>query len=110
MNKEEGQKGNALERYIEADKPDYVVIEKVERNITDYLDNPPITTPALAELPKNILIKDTNTIVSVETCDYDTNYFTISGEVDKVAISEKSEIFKEVYTDDSTGEKINIEE
>jgi hypothetical protein len=84
---------NALERYIEADKPDYVVIEKVERNITDYLDNPPITTPALAELPKNILIKDTNTIVSVETCDYDTNYFTISGEVDKVAISEKSEIY-----------------
>lgn len=84
---------NALERYIEADKPDYVVIEKVERNITDYLDNPPITTPALAELPKNILIKDTNTSVSVKNCGYDANYFTISGEVDKVAISEKSEIY-----------------
>ena len=84
---------NALERYIESDKPDYVVIEKVERNITDYLLNPPIITPALAELPKNILIKDTNTSVSIENCDYDANYFTISGEVDKVAISEKSEIY-----------------
>ncbi len=84
---------NALERYIEADKPDYVVIEKVERNITDYLYNPPIISPASYELPKNILIKDTNTTVSIQNCDYDANFYTISGEVDEVAISEKSEIY-----------------
>jgi hypothetical protein len=84
---------NALERYIEADKPDYVVIEKVERNITDYLLNPPIITPALAELPENILVKDTNTSVSVENCEYDANYYTINGEIDDIAISENSEIY-----------------
>ncbi len=83
---------NQLEKCIEEDKPDYVVIEKVERNITDYLLNPPIITPALAELPENILVKDTNTSVSVENCEYDANYYTISGEIDDIAISEKSKI------------------
>lgn len=84
---------NALERLIEADKPDYVVIEKVERNITDYLLNPPIITPLSAELPKNILIRDTNTSVSIENCEYDVNYFTISGEIDEGSVSENSEIY-----------------
>ncbi len=83
---------NALERYIEADKPDYIVIEKVERNITDYLLQPPIISPLSAELPKNILIKDTASHITVENCLFDANYFTISGEIDKDAISEKSEI------------------
>ena len=84
---------NALERYIEADKPDYVVIEKVERNITDYLLNPPIITPLSGKLPKNILIRDTSTSVSIENCEYDVNYFTISGEIDDDSVSEKSEIY-----------------
>lgn len=87
---------NQLEKCIEEDKPDYVVIEKVERNITDYLYNPPIITPASAELPNNILVKDTDTSVTVENCYYDANYFTISGEVDEVAVSEDSEIYVSV--------------
>ncbi len=99
---------NALERYIEADKPDYVVIEKVERNITDYLLNPPIITPLSGELPKNILIRDTNTSVSIENCEYDVNYFTISGEINEGSVSEKSEIYlsinDSVYRAYQTGE------
>lgn len=87
---------NQLEKCIEDDKPDYVVIEKVERNITDYLYNPPIITPNSAELPKNILIKDTDTSVTIESCYYDANYFTISGEVDEVTVSENSEIYVSV--------------
>lgn len=99
---------NALERYIEAAKPDYVVIEKVERNITDYLLNPPIITPLSGELPKNILIRDTNTSVSIENCEYDVNYFTISGEINEGSVSEKSEIYlsinDSVYRAYQTGE------
>jgi hypothetical protein len=91
---------NQLEKCIEEDNPDYVVIEKVERNITDYLYNPPIITPASAELPNSILIKDTDTSVTVENCYYDSNYFTISGEIDEVAVSENSEIYLSV--NDST--------
>ena len=36
---------NALERFVENYGPDHIVIQKVERNISEYLENPPILTP-----------------------------------------------------------------
>lgn len=83
---------NAFERYIEQDVPDCVVIEKVERNITDYLNTPPILTPPTGELPANITIANTNSDVTAEECLYDTNYFTVSGTVDSERITDTSEI------------------
>lgn len=83
---------NAMERYIEEDAPDCVVIEKVERNISDYLNTPPILTPPVAELTSNILITKTDSSVSVEDCMYDNNYYAISGSVDKTRIDTRSKI------------------
>ena len=83
---------NALERYIEEDAPDCVVIEKVERNISDYLNTPPILTPTLATLSDNIIIANTDSSLKIEECMYDTNYFVISGLVDAERIDDESEI------------------
>ena len=83
---------NAMERYIEDDTPDCVVIEKVERNISDYLETPPILTPPAAELTSDILITKTDSVVSVEPCMYDDNYYVINGSVDKTRIDVCSEI------------------
>lgn len=83
---------NALERYIEDDKPDCVVMEKVERNITDYLNTPPIITPAFAELPDNITIAKTDSTATMEECMYDANYYVISGVLDSKRVEEKSDI------------------
>ncbi len=83
---------NALERYIEDDAPDCVVIEKVERNISDYLNTPPIITPTIAEIPTNIIIADTVSTASVDECVYDANYFVISGTVDAERMDNRSEI------------------
>ncbi len=83
---------NAMERYIEEDAPDCVVIEKVERNISDYLDTPPILTPPVAELTSNILITKTDSDVSIEPCMYDDNYYDIKGSVDKTRVDTRSEI------------------
>lgn len=83
---------NAMERYIEGDIPDCVVIEKVERNISDYLDTPPILTPPKAETTSDILITNTDSSVSVESCMYDDNYYAISGSVDKTRVDTDSEI------------------
>lgn len=83
---------NAMERYIEDDTPDYVVIEKVERNISDYLDTPPILTPPVAELTSNILITKTDSVVSVEPCMYDDNYYAVNGSVDETRVDTRSEI------------------
>ncbi|MBO5896295.1 MAG: hypothetical protein J6Q83_03265 [Clostridia bacterium] len=83
---------NAMERYIEADKPDCVVIEKVERNISDYLDTPPILTPPTTDITDNVLIAKTESDVSVEPCMFDDNYYAISGSVDKTRIETNTEI------------------
>lgn len=83
---------NALERFIEDDKPDCVVMEKVERNITDYLNTPPIITPGFTELPNNITIADTDSTVTLEECMFDANYYVISGVLDSKRVEEYSDI------------------
>ncbi len=83
---------NAIERYIEENIPDCVVIEKVERNISDYLDSPPILTSPTADISSDILITKTESTVSVESCMYDDNYYAVNGSVDKKFINTSSEI------------------
>ncbi len=83
---------NALEAFVESYQPDCVVIEKVERNITDYLDNPPILTPPEGVLPANITIAKTATTVSAEPCMNDVNYYTIRGTLDPQRMQENSEV------------------
>ena len=83
---------NGLERYVEADRPDCVVIEKVERNITDYLENPPILTAPTTALPVNMLTAQTASTASIGECMYDMNYYSISGIVDASRIATDSQI------------------
>lgn len=73
---------NALERYVDTYAPDSVVIQKVERNITNYLENPPILTPPEAELPLNMTIAKTETTLLIEECMNDPSYYQLSGTLD----------------------------
>lgn len=83
---------NAMERYIENYDPDYVVIQKVERNIGNYLTDPPILTPPEAELPERIRITETTTTVLVEDCLNDVNYCRISGIIDDARLQADSQV------------------
>lgn len=87
---------NALERYVETYAPDYVVIEKVERNISDYLNDPPIITSPNTDLPTNITISSTNTTAEIESCLNDANYYKLRGTVDNERIENQSEILVSV--------------
>ena len=58
---------NALERYLEANTVDCVVMEKVERNIINYLNNPPVLTAPTAELPSVLTIANTQTSIQAQT-------------------------------------------
>lgn len=73
---------NALERYVETHSPDCVVIQKVERNIANYLLDPPILTAPAGELPTNITMTETNSTIRIEDCLNDVNYYKLSGTVD----------------------------
>ena len=97
---------NALERFRPTD---CVVIEKVERNISNYLENPPILTPPQAELPAELTISNTDSTVQVINCMNDANYYTISGMVEEGRLEPGSEVlvrvngkvYRTYQTDDS---------
>lgn len=74
---------NALERYLESNPVDCVVIEKVERNIANYLNNPPILTAPTVELPNVFTIANTQTAIQVEECMNDINYYKFTGTADE---------------------------
>jgi len=84
---------NALERYLESHNPDCVVLEKVERNISNYLDNPPILTAPTAELSPVFTIANTATTIQAEECMNDVNYYKFSGTVDAERMDTDSQIF-----------------
>ncbi len=83
---------NALESYIETYAPTAVIIEKVERNIANYLKNPPILTPVTKILPGKFTVVRGNAGLSMESCLYDPKYVAISGEVDAAYLSTDTEI------------------
>lgn len=99
---------NAIERYVETYSPDSIVIQKVERNIDNYLNNPPILTPPTAELPANKTLANTDTTVQVEACMNDMNYYKFTGTVDPARMQTDSEILfvanENVYRAYQTGE------
>ena len=59
---------NALERFLETYNPDCVVIQKVERNIAEYLDDAPILTAPGAELPRRLRVATTDSSIQAEEC------------------------------------------
>ena len=87
---------NALERFVETHDPDCVVIQKVERNIREYLENPPILTPPEAELPSKMTLAETDTTVQIDETMNDINYYRISGTVDATRMAPDSEILVSV--------------
>ena len=87
---------NALARYTETYSPDCVVIEKVERNIANYLNAPPILTPPEEQLPEKLTIAATESTASVETCVNDMNYYVFSGILDERRMQTESKVLVRV--------------
>ena len=85
-----------LERLMERDEPDCVVIEVVERNLVDYLTDPPILSALPGELPNDILIAETDSTVSAAVSEYDVNYCHISGTVDPARLRDDADILVSV--------------
>lgn len=83
---------NALESFVERYAPTAVVIEKVERNIANYLVNPPVLTPPRVELPNKVTVERDGATVGVENCAYDVNYVAVSGAVDAEYLGVSTEI------------------
>lgn len=87
---------NALEEYVEAYSPDYVVMEKVERNISDYLDMPPVLMPAQAELPDKLTIAETDSTAELTEYEFDMRYWRLGGKLDETRLTDDSKVLVSV--------------
>ena len=85
-----------LERLLESEEPDCVVFEVVERNIADYLTEPPILSALPGELPDDILIADTDSAVSAAVSEFDVSYCLVRGTVDPERLGDDTDILVSV--------------
>lgn len=92
-----------LESLMEQYKPSAVVFEKVERNLSEYINMPPIISAPQTELPKSVEpLKPIATAsmetqgaaatISVEPLEYDAGYYKVSGIVEESLLEDKTEI------------------
>ncbi len=84
---------NHMERLVEENAPGCVVVEKVERNITDYLENPPILTPPACEIAQTVEIVSSETTARLAPCENDVNYYVLEGAADLKYLKDDYRIF-----------------
>ncbi|MBR5342274.1 MAG: hypothetical protein IK149_00090 [Oscillospiraceae bacterium] len=86
----------SLEAYMDELRPQYVVAEKVERNIAEYLSLPPVLSAPEITLAGTEERIDAEAGIHVAPCDYDAAYLTLSGTVDASLLGAKTEILVRV--------------
>lgn len=73
----------ALEEYMDELNPEYVVIEKVERNLDELCGEPPVMTGTPAGLNTEIKTVKSNSKLSVSPSEANCAYIEIKGEADR---------------------------
>ena len=92
-----------VEDYVDSYHPEYVIVEKVERNIADFADAPPIMTGPLVEINDDIQGNgDTHKAsdgLNIGECEYDADYWLFSGRLEE--LKEKgSVVYVRILTSD----------
>ncbi len=92
-----------VEKYMEQMKPELVLVEKVERNLDEYMTAPPIMTGPEVTL-ENIEeqnAKEDKTMALQESME-DTDYYVLSGEIDAGDVPEDARIYVRFTCGDTT--------
>ncbi len=90
-----------LESYIDKYKPDYVIVEKVERNLNEFSIDPPVLSMACDYKPgEDCKTVETSASLNVSNFDGDSDYIVINGSIDE----EFSENYSDIYL--SVGDKM----
>lgn len=95
-----------MESYMKNYRPDTVIVEKVERNISDFALEPPILTGPEVEMENTVEEVLTETTLALGECEYDSSFWTIAGILDE----EYTDVDTKVYVKLSTGEGEDIYE
>lgn len=81
-----------LESLMEQYDPDTVVFEKVERNLSEYINMPPIISAMEADAFTDAESLESDTTVSVGSLEYDADYYKISGSVEEGLLEDETDI------------------
>lgn len=82
-----------LEEYMDEYSPDYVVVEKAERNIVDFAKEPPVMTGLIADVDVPEQWAETKTTVEFKSAEADADYWEVVGMVDADYIEADNRIY-----------------
>lgn len=72
----------SLEQYLDSYHPEYVIVEKVERNVDDFAVEPPVMTGPEVTPVEDMEIIETDTTLEISESEYDTSYMEMKGRLD----------------------------
>ena len=82
-----------LEYEMEAYEPDDVIVEKVERNLDEYLNYPPIiTAPRSSSNPADVPVPMPMASLDVQEDEDNPDYYKLSGKIDPSMLADDSDI------------------
>ena len=89
-----------LQKLVTEQKPDLVIIEKVERNLRDFITEPPIISAPEAssawQSDQGIRLEKEQLDLRIEDCPYDPSMIRVSGDVPEEFLHTESEILVQV--------------
>ncbi len=87
-----------LEEYMTAYSPEYVVVEKVERNLADFAKEPPVMAGLVVDVNVPEQLIETQTTVEFKTAEADVDYWEVTGIVDEDYIQRDSRVYVVILT------------
>lgn len=87
--------------YLERYNPDVVIVEKVERNVNEFAEDPPIMPGPTVTVPADLEATETNTSVQMESFAGNTAYWTIYGTVDTAHTAPDMVVYVQITDGDS---------
>lgn len=91
-----------LEEYMDSYHPEYVIVEKVERNLDDFALEPPIVTGPEKEFESDVKMADAKVSLDMKEADYDTDYWSICGMVPD-SLPKDTKIYIQLTQEGKTG-------
>lgn len=82
-----------VETLMDQFHPDTVIAEKVERNIRDFAQEPPVFTGPVVEIESKAEKRETKTTLFIEESEYDSNYWKIAGCLDSEYVKDKTNVY-----------------
>lgn len=86
-----------IEKLMDQYSPEYVIAEKVERNISEYAKTPSVMSAPERSVDENtVKSKKSNTTIAYKESETDADYYEISGTIDPSVISDTSDVYVKI--------------